>query len=169
MDIASVINHLFPSAVVNVDFRVQDDGDGPFIVEWNLAAKKPSDAEMMAAEKYASKKIMWERIKAERDRRSSCGGYKVGNIWFHSDQKSRNQQLCLAQLETQIADNLLWKTMDGTFVVMSKTLVQNILAAATSNDQAIFSTAEFHKVAMESIADPASYDFSNGWPKMFCN
>lgn len=92
---------------------------------------------------------------------------EVGTKWFHSDQKSRSQQLGLVLLGASIPAGLQWKTMDGTFVTMTQTLAQQVLAAAAASDQAIFAAAEAHRQAMESSADPAAYDFSTGWPKVF--
>jgi hypothetical protein len=106
-------------------------------------------------------------IKAERDRRTQSGGYKVGTKWFHSDQNSRSQQLGLVLLGANIPAGLQWKTMDGSFVTMTPQLASQILVEAAASDQAIFAVAEAHKAAMESSADPASYDFSAGWPKSF--
>ena len=110
---------------------------------------------------------IWEKIKAERDRRTEQGGYKAGTKWFHSDQKSRSQQLGLVLIGANIPANLQWKTMDGSFVTMTQTLAQQVLAAAAASDQAIFAAAEAHRQAMEASADPAAYDFSTGWPKVF--
>lgn len=109
----------------------------------------------------------WAEIKAERDRRIQSGGYKVGTKWFHSDQKSRSQQLGLVLLGANIPAGLQWKTMDGSFVTMTATLAQQILAAGAASDQAIFAAAETHKAAMEASADPSAYDFSGGWPATF--
>lgn len=115
----------------------------------------------------AIKARKWEAIKTERDRRTDNGGYKVGTKWFHSDQKSRSQQLGLVLLGANIPANLQWKTMDGSFVTMTQTLARQILAAGAASDQAIFTVAEHHRAAMEASADPASYDYSTGWPKIF--
>lgn len=111
--------------------------------------------------------LAWERIKAERDRRSDTGGYKVGTKWFHSDIKSRTQQLGLVQMGASIPAGLQWKTMDGSFVTMTQTLAGQILAAAAAADQAIFAAAETHKAAMMASADPASYNYLSGWPAGF--
>lgn len=110
---------------------------------------------------------IWERIKAERDRRADQGGYKVGTKWFHSDQKSRSQQLGLVLLGSSIPANTQWKTMDGSFITMTQQLAGQVLAAAAASDQAIFAAAEGHLVAMEASADPAAYDYSTGWPKIY--
>ena len=113
------------------------------------------------------KASVWDRIKSERDRRTEQGGYKVSTKWFHSDQKSRSQQLGLVLLGASIPANLQWKTMDGSFVTMTATVAQQVLAAAAASDQAIFAAAETHKAAMEASADPSAYDFSGGWPATF--
>lgn len=41
--------HLFPSAVLGRDFTLRDDGDGPFIAEWNLTSPKPTSQQMLVA------------------------------------------------------------------------------------------------------------------------
>lgn len=109
----------------------------------------------------------WEAIKAERDRRIQQGGYKVGAKWYHSDTFSRTQQMGLVMLGANIPANTQWKTMDGSFVAMTQSLAGQIFAVASQNDMAIFAAAEVHKSAMEASSDPASYDFSTGWPKAF--
>jgi len=117
------------------------------------------------------KSAKWKAIKAERNRRTEQGGYKVAvngvDRWFHGDQKSRAQQLGLALLGANIPSNLQWKTMDGGFVAMTPPLVGEMLAAAVASDQAIFAAAEAHKAALNASADPATYDFSNGWPPVY--
>lgn len=129
-----------------------------------------TEAEAMAMQKPLldqAKAAKWDAIKAERDFRTEHGGYQVGAKWFHSDQKSRSQQLGLVLLGANIPANLQWKTMDGTFVTMTQQLAGQVLATAAASDQAIFAAAEAHRPAMEASADPAAYDFSTGWPKVF--
>lgn len=124
----------------------------------------------------------WDAIKAERDRRKS-GGVKVGAKWFHTDDGSKTQHL--ANKDTardqlaaggQMGDFLLdpatgakipWKTMDGTFIPLTVQLTFDIVKAAKSGEFAIFAAAETHRAAMEASADPASYDYSGGWPKVY--
>ena len=108
----------------------------------------------------------WSGIKAERDRRKD-GGVKVGAKWFHSDADSRIQQIGLVMMGASIPANLQWKTMDGSFITMTQALAGNVNAAAAASDQAVFAAAETHRVAMEACADPASYDYSGGWPKIY--
>ncbi len=109
----------------------------------------------------------WNAIKAERDRRIQSGGYKVGAKWFHSDTFSRTQQMGLVMMGANIPNGTPWKTMDGSTVTMTQTLAGQNLGTAAASDIAIFSAAEIHRVAMEASADPATYDFSTGWPKAF--
>lgn len=108
----------------------------------------------------------WARIKAERDRRKA-GGVKVGAKWFHSDDGSRIQQMGLVMMGANLPAGLQWKTMDGSFIVMTPALAQQIFTGQAASDQAIFAVAEQHRVAMEASPDPAAYDFSTNWPKIF--
>lgn len=130
------------------------------ITDSEAAAIQAPSVEQVKAEK-------WESIKADRDRRIQSGGYKVGTKWFHSDTFSRTQQMGLVMLGANIPANTPWKTMDGTTVTMTQTLAGQIFATAAASDIAIFAAAETHKAAMEAAADPAAYDFSGGWPKVF--
>lgn len=136
-----------------------NEGEQLWTIEKIPALPEPTRDELIAG--------AWLRIKVERDRRTDQGGYKVGTKWFHSDQKSRSQQLGLVLLGASIPAVLQWKTMDGSFVTMTQTLAQQILAAGAASDQAIFAAAETHKAAMEASADPSAYDFSGGWPATF--
>jgi hypothetical protein len=120
----------------------------------------PRDAATVKAE-------MWNAIKIERDRRIQSGGYKVGAKWFHSDTFSRTQQMGLVMIGASIPADLQWKTMDGSFITMTQALAGNVFAAAAASDQAVFAVAETHRVAMEASADPAAYDYSTGWPKIY--
>jgi hypothetical protein len=126
--------------------------DGRFIGK----VPKQKDRPLVAAE-----------IKAERDRRIQSGGFKVGTKWFHSDTFSRTQQMGLVMLGANIPANTPWKTMDGSTVVMTQQLAQQIFAAAAASDIAIFAAAEAHRAALEASSDPGSYDTSAGWPKAF--
>lgn len=109
----------------------------------------------------------WERIKAERDRRKFLG-VKVGQHWFHSDDSSRIQQLALVMMGASLPTGLQWKVLTLTpppvFVTMTPALAQAIFQATAANDAAIFAAAETHRLAMESSASPAAYNFSGGWP-----
>lgn len=112
------------------------------------------------------KALAWEMIKAERERRKA-GGVKVGDKWFHSDDGSRIQQMGLVMMGANLPAGLQWKTMDGSFIVMTPALAQQVFTGQAASDQTIFAVAEAHRVAMEASADPAAYDYAHGWPKVF--
>ncbi len=137
--------------------RIKNDGH----IEYQLPAASPEEA--AAADKLNK----WIEIKTERDRRTDAGGFYVDGKWFHSDQKSRTQQLGLVMLGAAIPSGLMWKTMDGSFVTMTPSLAQQILIAGAKSDQSLFESAEVHKVAMESSPYPSSYDYSDGWPPVY--
>lgn len=109
---------------------------------------------------------VWHSIKTKRDQ-VKYGGVKVGDKWFHSDDGSRIQQMGLVMMGANLPAGLQWKTMDGSFITMTPALAQQILTGQAASDQAIFAVAEQHRVAMEASPDPAAYDFSTNWPKIF--
>lgn len=155
-DIIDVPREDFDTAMARAPGNTLDVIDGRVVV---VPAPAPTRGELAAA--------AWAGIKAERDRRIQSGGYKIGTKWFHSDTFSRTQQICLVMLGANIPVNTPWKTMDGTTVTMTQTLAGQIFAAASASDVAIFAAAETHRQSMEAAADPAAYDFSGGWPKVF--
>ena len=109
---------------------------------------------------------VWGNIKSERERRKA-GGVKVGDKWFHSDDASRIQQLALVMMGAGLHAGLQWKTMDGSFITMTPALAQQVFTGQAASDQTIFAVAEGHRLAMEASADPAAYDYSHGWPKVY--
>lgn len=119
----------------------------------------------------ARRAAAWEAIKAKRDTLSDEGGYKIGvngiDKWFHSDGKSKTQQLSLVVMGAAVSNVPPWKTMDGSKVTLTQAMVGQIFNAAVTQDGTLFAVAENHKTAMEASADPSTYDFSGGWPAVF--
>ena len=116
----------------------------------------------------------WERIKAERDRRKFAG-VKVGADWFHCDTDSRGQwERMVNRVNTQgLVDSagytiggqpVPWKTMTGSFVILTAGKIRAVVDAMELQEAMIFGRAEMHRVAMEASDSPESYDFSGGWP-----
>lgn len=128
-----------------------------------LAETDPRVVAFLAA-KPTAKTLAWSRIKTERDRRIQQGGYKVGAKWYHSDTFSRTQQMGLVMLGANIPANTPWKTMDGSFVIMTQTLAGQIFGTAAASDIAIFTAAETHNAAMNASPTPENYRFTGGWP-----
>lgn len=113
-----------------------------------------------------AKEKQWEAIKTHRDYISGHS-VSVGANWFHSDTKSRLQQVGLVMMGASLPVGLQWKKLDGVFITMTPTLAGQIFQTTAMRDQAVFAVAETHRVAMEASADPANYDFSGGWPAIY--
>lgn len=113
-----------------------------------------------------SETLVWEKIKAERDKRKD-GGFKVNGWWFHSDPPSRVQHLGLVILGNSLPPGVMWKTMSNEFVSLTPTIVTQIFQAGLQLDTALFSRAEYHRMQMELSGTPETYNFSTGWPENF--
>jgi hypothetical protein len=158
--------------------RMTASGPVPFTQE-EESEWDDMEAAIAAQAPVVARAAVWEAIKAERDRRKALG-VKVGAHWFHSDNQSRIQQLGLARKADRLEASggsmdtpfsgpgpggiLAWKTIGGSFVPMTPALAQQISGAVEALDQGVFAATEAHRMAMESSAQPESYDFSGGWP-----
>jgi hypothetical protein len=150
---------------IPVDESNQDYQD---YLAWVAAGNTPIPSATLAERQDA----VWAMIKARRDFLSDNGGYKVAvagvDKWFHSDARSKTQQIGLVLAGAGIPLGLQWKTMDGTFVTMTQALAGQIFQSAMAQDSAIFQAAETHRAAMLAAPDPDAYDFSStGWPATF--
>lgn len=103
--------------------------------------------------------LRWSKLKQVRDDLTENGGCLVDTKWFHTDAKSKQQQIALTLLGANIPANLQWKTMDGTFVTMTQTLAAQVFAAQIAREQAIFAKAEEKKLDATPIAE--------GWPARY--
>ena len=163
---------------------VVQDALGNWVYAWIV---RDWSAEEISAALDQIRNNQWELIKAKRELLSDTAGYKVSvagvDKWFHSDPKSKTQQLAnkdtardqLAAggtmtdsiLDEETGQTIAWKTMDGTFVVMTCQLAFDVVRAAKGADFAIFKAAEVHNATMRQVADPSTYDFSGGWPEAY--
>ena len=134
-----------PPADYSDDFyyRTEQD-DAPYIVY----TKKP-DEQIQA--------VRWTKIKQKRDELTDNGGVLVSGKWFHTDTKSKQQQMALTMLGASIPANLQWKTMDGSFITMTQTLAGQLFAAQIGREQAIFAHAE-------TLKADSNADINTGWP-----
>lgn len=148
-------------------YRATSEGLVPFTAEEEAFADLEEAAATALPLRQAS---VWEQIKAHRDRLSDTGGYLVTvsgvSKWFHSDAKSKTQQLGLL-ISGAAVPPVPWKTMDGSFVTMSQAWAAAIFAAAAAQDIAIFGAAEVHKAAMLAADDPTAYNWRSGWPATY--
>lgn len=110
----------------------------------------------------------WEIIKMERTLRQREGGYKIDTNWYHSDQTSKIQQMGLVLLGQSMPTNLMWKTMQGTFVQMTPALAQQIFQMAAYTDGQLFAVAEGLKQQVSSQGyDLTTFNPTVGWPQAF--
>ncbi len=110
-------------------------------------------------------------IKSIRDTRKAKG-YKVVingvDKWFHSDIDSKQQQQTLKMLGAYINSlNQSWKTMDGTFVLLTDTIVTQMFMAAITNEIAHFTKAETLIAQVNASNNPISIDINSGWPVVY--
>lgn len=139
--------------------------EGQWYYHWDVIELTPEEMQTMRITVINTK---WEAIKVKRDTLSDIGGYSVliNSIpkWFHSDSKSKTQQISLRLMGPAVVNVPPWKTMDGSFVTMTQQLAGQIFASAVTMDGALFASAEVHKAALANSEDPDLYDFTAGWP-----
>ena len=130
--------------------------------EWNGKAWA-LDKAAAAAVKAEQQAEMWERIKAKRAQSCHAGIYiKSLKKWMHSDADSRQQYTFLRTLD-KLPENLMWKTVDNSFVPMTRELLDELTLKLISDEQHDFQNAERHKAAMLKAENPLDYDYSDGW------
>lgn len=130
--------------------------------EWNgkAWALNKTAAEELKAQQQAE---MWERIKAKRAQSCHTGIYiKSIKKWMHSDLDSRQQYTFLRTLD-KLPENLMWKTLDNSFVPMTRELLDELSLKLIVDEQHDFQNAERHKAAMLKAENPMEYDYSSGW------
>jgi hypothetical protein len=144
------------------------DGDSYSAIVHDGGDTMPSEATLLADLLEFKRKAAWQAIQDERTRRQNGGVYiSSAGKWFHSDQTSRIQQLGLVMMGANLPSNINWKTMDGSFIIMTPTIAAAIFNAAATLDMMSFAVAEQHRVAMNQVADPTLYDFSGSWPAIY--
>lgn len=132
--------------------------------KWDSHAKTWTLDKTAAAKLKAEQQAeMWERIKAKRAQSCHAGIY-INSVkkWFHSDAESRMQYTFLRTLD-KLPEKQLWKTMDNSFVPMTRELLDELTLKLIADEQHDFQNAERHKAAMLKAENPLEYDFSDGW------
>lgn len=119
------------------------------------------------AHKVAQQEEMWTRIKQKRHD-NLRGGVYVKSIgkWLHSDDESRAQYTFMRTM-SQLPEKMVWKTMDNTFVPMTKALLDELSLQLLADEQADFANAERHRAAMLKADNPLDYDYSDGWTEIY--
>jgi hypothetical protein len=99
------------------------------------------------------------KLKQIRDDLTENGGCLVGGKWFHTDVKSKQQQMALTMAGMSLPDNLQWKTMDGSFVTMTPALATELFAAQLAREATIFAICQ----AKQQDDTP----INEGWPERY--
>jgi hypothetical protein len=150
----------------NVKVQALGDGSDYEMLHWTGGDPLPSKEELDSDRLYSTRVRVWSVIKAKRDQLQQSG-VKVGTHWYHSDLSSRIQQLALVMFGANLPTSIMWKTLDGAFVLMTPLLASQIFQSSAASDIAIFTAAETHKARMMASAAPHLYDFSAGWPASY--
>lgn len=120
-----------------------------------------------ARKKAAAVAAVWEKIKQKRHENLRGGVYveSVGK-WFHNTDEARQQYTFMRTLP-QLPPDLMWKTMDGGFVNLTRALLDELSLKLLADEQQDFANAERHRVLMEQSDDPEHYDYSDGWTENY--
>ena len=161
LNLSPHITRISDSAFIPKDLANSDYQE---YLAWIELGNTPIPAEVPLRETVVAK--IWEAIKEKRDLVSGHSVQVSGN-WYHSDTKSRLQQMGLVMMGAGLPTGLQWKKMDGTFITMTPTLAGQIFQATAYRDQQCFAVAESHKNSMSQAVDPALYDYSTGWPACY--
>lgn len=122
---------------------------------------------VLSAAKSILQDEIWEAIKQKRHTITRGGVYvKSVKKWFHTDDSSRTQYLAL-QILPELPSELMWKTMDNSFVKMDKALITELAMTILQAEQADFANAEKHRLAMLQAQNPLEYDYSKGWTAIY--
>jgi hypothetical protein len=126
-------------------YRTEQD-DAPYVI-----FTKKSDEQLLA--------LRVSKLKQIRDELTENGGCLVQGKWFHTDVKSKQQQMALTMAGANLPLNLLWKTMDGSFILMTQPLAQELFAAQMTREATIFGLCE----AKQHDDTP----INEGWPERY--
>lgn len=134
--------------------------------EWD-GKKWKIGKEAAARKKAAAVAAVWEKIKQKRHQNLRGGVYveSVGK-WFHNTDEARQQYTFMRTLP-QLPPDLMWKTMDGGFVNLTRALLDELSLKLLADEQQDFANAERHRVLMEQSDDPENYDYSDGWTENY--
>lgn len=122
---------------------------------------------VLGVEKSILQDEIWQAIKQKR-RTITHGGVYIKSVkkWFHTDDSSRTQYLAL-QILPELPSELMWKTMDNSFVKLTKPLITELAMTILQSEQADFANAEKHRLAMLQAQNPLEYDYSKGWTAIY--
>ena len=134
--------------------------------EWDGKKWKISKADA-ARLKTAAIASVWERIKQKRHENLRGGVYvESAAKWFHSTDEARQQYTFMRTLP-MLPPDLMWKTMDGGFVKLTRELLDELSLKMLADEQKDFANAERHRALLEQAEQPETYDYSDGWTEIY--
>lgn len=134
--------------------------------EWDGKEWKISKADA-ARKKAEAAAAVWEKIKQKRHENLRGGVYvESAGKWFHNTDEARQQYTFMRTLPA-LPPDLMWKTMDGGFVSLTRPLLDELSLKLLADEQQDFANAERHRVLMEQSDDPEHYDYSDGWTENY--
>ena len=142
---------------------------GPKMVEYmkfNLDTKLwTEDPDLKTKYLERVREEVWEKIKQRRSKSMESGVYHPKlQKWFHTDTEAqRNYALMGHAISSTLYQPKRWKTMDGTFIEMTREVFQDVLALALKKADDDYRNAEIHKAKVMASTDPLAYDYSSGW------
>lgn len=148
-----------------IDIRVSGTKPTPYS-KFNTDTKSWEIDESKREEYLArAREEVWEKIKARRTESIDTGVYHPRlQKWFHTDAESqRNYSLLGHAISSALYKPKRWKTMDGTFIEMTREVFQDIIALALGKADGDYKNAEIHKAKLMQSTDPLAYDYSTGW------
>ena len=157
-----------PKPVVDKNKIVLKDGTekdttGNWVYKWKIV---DIPKEIILAKLKAKQNEVWNNIQLMRDKISS-GGILVNGKWFHTDNESFTKYLSLLIAGDNIPPNIMWKTMDGSKILMTALLVKEIYTTALAFSNNVFNIAESIKDQMLKSETPESFDITTGWPVVY--
>jgi hypothetical protein len=126
---------------------------------WVYVDKVTLEQQMQETSVKAKTTQRIQSLKQIRDELTESGGCLVQGKWFHTDVKSKQQQMALTMAGANLPLNLLWKTMDGSFILMTQPLAQELFAAQMTREATIFGLCE----AKQHDDTP----INEGWPERY--
>lgn len=149
IDIHAAILWLAPNAVSGVDFRVQDDGDGPYIADWRMQAPQPSTAELAAAALAAQLPLLCAQIDAAADaaRRAVVGDPLRGVEYERSAAEAQTFKEAGYPAESVPRTVAAWAVNGRT----AQQAADNILDEAAAYSEALYQIREARLGAKERV------------------
>ena len=162
---AELLAALNSGCVVSDDLTVSPPRPSEYHI-WDGAKWKISKADA-ARLKTAAIASVWERIKQKRHDNLRGGVYvESAAKWFHSTDEARQQYTFMRTLP-QLPPDLMWKTMDGGFVKLTRELLDELSLKMLADEQKDFANAERHRALLEQAEQPEAYDYSDGWTESY--